>query len=138
MFFGALSLVIWTSVVYRVTANLQQFGLYRDQQIVFGNFKLIKGYKLSATQISSYLVTDVFDCTLSCLSDSRCKSINFAVNPDSNNLHVCELLDTNKYRAASGDFQVNVDFLHYSPQVSKVSRAQFFNSFSFILTNSYY
>ena len=138
MFFGALSLVIWTSVVDRVTANLQQFELYRDQQIVFGNFKPNQGYKLSATQISSYLVTDVFDCTLSCISDSRCKSINFAVNPDSNNLHVCELLDTNKYGAASGDFQVNVDFLHYSPQVSKVSRAQFFNSFSFILTNSYY
>ena len=123
MFFGALSLVIWTSVVYRVTANFQQFGLYRDQQIVYGNFKLNQGYKLSATKISSYLVTDVFDCTSSCISDSRCNSINFAVNPDSNNLHACELLDTDKYRAASADFQVNVDFLHYSPQVSKVSRA---------------
>ena len=138
MFFVALSFVIGASVVYQVTANFQQFGLYRDQQIAFGNFKLNQGYKLSATKISSYLVTAVSHCILSCVSDSRCKSINFAVNPDSNNLHVCELLDTNKYRAASGDFQVNVDFLHYSPQVSKVSRAQFFNSFSFILTNVTY
>ena len=123
MFFVALSFVIGASVVYQVTANFQQFGLYRDQQIAFGNFKLNQGYKLSATKISSYLVTAVSHCILSCVSDSRCNSINFAVNPDSNNLHACELLDTDKCPAASGDFQVNVNFLHYSPQVSKVSRA---------------
>ncbi|CAH3168769.1 unnamed protein product, partial [Porites lobata] len=101
--------------------------------IAFGNFKLNQGYKLSATKISSYLVTAVSHCILSCVSDSRCNSINFAVNPDSNNLHACELLDTDKCRAASGDFQVNVDFLHYSPQVIFT---QFLFNFNFLLQAS--
>ena len=92
-------------------------GLYRaqEQKVCFGNFKPVKGHKLFATKISSPLVADVFDCVSSCISDSRCNSINFAVSPDSNKLHVCELLDIDKYRATAGDLQVNVSFLAVWP-----------------------
>ena len=120
MFFVVLRLLIGASVLNRVPANFQQSGLYRGQKqkIFFGNFKPDKGYKLSTTKISSPLVTDLFDCTFNCITDSRCNSLNFAVNQDFNKLHVCELLETDKYRAAADDLQANGGFLHYSPWVN--------------------
>lgn len=120
MFFDALRLLIGASVLNQVPANFQQSGLYRGhkQKIFFGNFKPDKGHKLSTTKISSPLVTDLFDCTLNCITDSRCNSLNFAVNQDFNKLHVCELLETDKYRAAADDLQANGSFLHYSPWVN--------------------
>lgn len=120
MFVVVLRLLIGASVLNRVPANFQQSGLYRGQKqkIFFGNFKPDKGHKLSTTKISSPLVTDLFDCTLNCITDSRCNSLNFAVNHDFKKLHVCELLETDKYRAAANDLQENGGFLHYSPWVN--------------------
>ena len=141
MFSVALRLLIGTSVLKQVAANSQQSGLYRGQKqnIFFGNFKPDKGHKLSSTKISSPLVTDVFDCTLNCIIDSRCNSFNFAVNQDVNKRHVCELLDTDKYRAEADDLQANGGFLHYSPWVIIIAKGALFvfsSSFPFMLRNS--
>lgn len=120
MIFSFLTLVIGNSIFNQASANFQQSGLYRDEnrQITFGNFKLDHGFKLSATKIASSMVSDIFDCVHICLNGANCKSLNFAVNPYSNGLYQCELLDTDKYRVDTVDIQPDVAFFHYSPWVS--------------------
>ena len=113
----------------QTVAKFQQTALFRDQKrhVNVGNFKADIQHKLIVTKITSSLVADRFDCTFICVSESTCESFNIAANPDSDGLYVCELLDTDKYRATENDLQVNVAFHHFSPLVSCNS---FFNHLS--------
>ena len=101
-------------------AKFQQTALFRDQKphVNVGNFKADIHHQLSVTKITSSLVADRFDCTFNCVSELSCKSFNIAANPDSDGLYLCELLDTDKYRTAENDLQVNAAFHHFSPWVS--------------------
>ena len=115
-----LNLLISLSVMLDAVATLPQANLYRDlkRQIAFGNFKPDQRHKLVGTKIASSLVSDIIDCTLNCVSESLCKSFNIAARPDSENLYLCELLDTDKHRVSVNDLQANPAFNHYSPWVS--------------------
>jgi len=108
------------SLMTQTAAKFQQTALFRDQKrhFNFGNFKKDIHHQLSVTKVTSSLFADRFDCTFSCVSESTCKSFNIAANPDSDGLYLCELLDTDKYRAAENDLQVNGAFYHFSPLVS--------------------
>lgn len=103
-----------------VATQFQQAALYRDQkrQVLNGNFKADLNHQLSMAKIGSSLVDDSFDCTFKCVSEPKCKSFNFAANPDSNALYLCELLETDKYRTAESNLQANAAFHHFSPWVS--------------------
>ena len=106
--------------VSHANANFQQTGLHRDlkQHVAFGNFKPDLHHKLSVTKITSSLAADRFHCTFNCINESSCNSFNIAANPDSEGVFLCELLGTDKYRAAEIDLQEDVAFHHYSPWVS--------------------
>ena len=106
-----------------VATQFQQAALYRDQKrqgVLNGNFKADLNHQLSVTKVSSSLVDDSLDCTFKCVNEPKCKSFNFAANPDSNGLYPCELLETDKYRSAENNFQANAAFHHFSPWVSIV------------------
>ena len=122
MLVNVLILVISISLMSQTSANFQQnaFYVHRDEKqlVAFGNFKPALYHKLSVTKIASSLVADRFDCTFNCISESMCNSFNIAVNPDSDGFFLCELLDTDTYRAAEIDLQEDAAFHHYSPWVS--------------------
>ena len=114
--------LIIASFLPRTVANQSwQAALYREQQrikIGYGNFKPDLNHRVSKANITSLLVDDSLDCSFKCTSELKCKSFNLAANPDSNGLYLCELLDTDKYRAAANDLQRNDAFHHFSPWVS--------------------
>lgn len=115
--------LVWFSTYQfsQTAANFQRAALYRDetrQFIINGNFKPDLNHRLTANKISSLLLDDKFDCTFKCVNKNTCKSFNLATNADSNGLYLCELLDTDKYRASGNDLQVNTAFHHFSPWVS--------------------
>lgn len=120
MALGFLSFLISISFMSRAFAVFPQGNLYRDlkRQIVFGNFRLDQHHKLISTKVASSFVKDIFDCTFSCISEPMCKSFNIEASPNSNSLHLCELLDSDKHRASGNEFQASSDFHHYSPWVS--------------------
>ena len=48
------------------------------------------------------------------MAESKCASFNIAVNPDSNGLLLCELLDTDMFHD-KGKLRSNASYHHYSP-----------------------
>lgn len=119
----ALIVLIFIGVfhVSEIIASSQPSTLiYRHQnlQAYDGNFKPERNHYLSGTTITSTFTVDTFDCVFKCLSETKCYSFNMAAFADSGGLHLCELLATDKYRAAKSDLQENSTFHHYSPLVS--------------------
>ena len=105
----------------------QTFGLSQPSTLIFrhqefdsyqGSFKPDLFRHLSATTIAYSYVMDAFNCVFKCMTETTCYSFNFAVYRDSNDLHLCELLATDKYRATKSDLQKNDTFHHFSPLVS--------------------
>ena len=114
--------LIIASFLPRTVANQSWEGaLYRDQQrlkIGYGNFKPDLNQRVSRANITFLLVDYTVDCAFKSINEPKCKSFNLAANPDSNGLYLCELLDTDKYKAAANDLQRNDAFHHFSPWVS--------------------
>ena len=105
----------------QAVVKFQQAALYRERKlnnIANGNFKPDLNHQLSVTGISSTSADDKFDCTFKCTGDPKCYSFNLAVNPDSSGLYLCELLATDKYRAATNYLLWSSVFHHYSPWVN--------------------
>ena len=68
---------------------------------------------LDIPPVGSIKVHDSMACTLHCLRNEQCYSVNFAIDFDDKG-HVCELLPSDKYHSPY-KFQQNVDsFHHYS------------------------
>lgn len=108
-------------LVFKVSENgrsLQPGALHRDKnlQIMYGNFKATLHKHLSATVIATILTKDEFLCSFKCITKNECFSYNLATYPD-NGFYICELLDTDKYRARK-ELKVNSSFHHFSPVVS--------------------
>lgn len=102
-------------------------GLFQPSTLIFrhqhsdiyqGSFKPDLFHHLSTTKIAYSYVVDTFDCVFKCMTEATCYSFNFAANRDSSDLHLCELLATDKYRASVSDLQKNSSFHHFSPLVS--------------------
>ena len=98
---------------------VQQSSLNRtgDQKFIFGNFKVDFYQHLSVAASNSLLLKDELDCPFECIAEARCYSFNVAAYPDPKGLYLCELLDTDKYRARD-KLQANASFHHHSPWVS--------------------
>ena len=103
----------------RTVEAVQQSSLDRntDQQFMFGNFKVDSNKHLSVAASNSLLLKDKLGCPFECIAEARCYSFNVAAYPDPKGLYLCELLDTDKYKARD-KLQANASFHHHSPWVS--------------------
>ena len=90
----------------------------------YGGFHPSFYHSLTATQIAISLSEDNLDCGFACMAEPKCASFNIAVNPDSNGLLLCELLDNDMFHD-KGKLRSNASFHHYS-QVSQNFNAPFF------------
>ena len=59
------------------------------------------------------------------MAERKCVSLNIAVNPDSNGLFLCELLDTDMFHD-KGKLRSNASYHHYSPVSQNFFFAIFF------------
>lgn len=120
----ALVTIIFIGVLHvSQTLGLSQPStlIFRHQQldIYEGSFKPDLFHHLSTTTIAYSYVVDTLDCVFKCIGETKCYSFNFSAFRDSKGLYLCELLDTDKYRAAESDLQENATFHHFSPLVSE-------------------
>ena len=106
-----------------LTAAVQawfQSALFHHQFKIFsfGNFTQDANRQLAVTKLKSFVLDGLVDCTFRCIGEAQCLSFNLAAHPDSDGLYLCDLLATDKYRAAAKDFQASDAFHHYSPWVN--------------------
>ena len=80
----------------------------------YGGFHPSFYHSLTATQIAISLSEDKLDCSFACMAERKCVSFNIAVNPDSNGLFLCELLDTDMFHD-EGKLRSNASYHHCSP-----------------------
>ena len=71
-------------------------------------------HSLTAIQIAISLSEDKLDCSFACKAEPKCASFNIAVNPDSNGLFLCELLDNDMFHDKE-KLLSNASYHHYSP-----------------------
>ena len=84
----------------------------------YGNFTQDAERQLAVTKLKSFVLDGPVNCVFRCIGEPRCLSFNLAAHPDSNGFYQCDLLASDKYRAAAKDFQANGAFHHYSPWVN--------------------
>ena len=110
----SLLLTHYSVVIY----TTQDSALYRKAVGGFsvGNFEKDPFTSLLVNKVASSMAADNIDCTLLCVGEPKCYSLNMAASPDSKGLYLCELLATVKYRSKT-KFYANVTFHHYSPKV---------------------
>ncbi|XP_067053318.1 contactin-associated protein-like 2 [Acropora muricata] len=82
--------------------------------LTYGGFHPSFYHSLRATQIAISLSEDKLDCGFACMAEPKCASFNIAVNPDSNGLLLCELLDTDMFHDKE-KLRSNASYHHYSP-----------------------
>ena len=110
----------------RTVGAVQQSSRNRngDQKFIFGNFKVNFYQHLSVAASNSLLLKDELGCPFECIAEARCYSFNVAAYPDPKGLYLCELLDTDKYKARY-KLQANASFHHHSPWVSLYNNSTF-------------
>jgi hypothetical protein len=59
---------------------------------------------------------DKKDCVAACTNVPWCRSVNIKITPESDGLHVCELISTDKYTNQK-KLKKNASFIHYSMKV---------------------
>ena len=101
--------------------------LYRFDIFSYGNFTQDAERQLAVTKLKSFVLDGPVNCVFRCIGEPQCLSFNLAAHPDSNGFYQCDLLASDKYRAAAKDFQANGAFHHYSPWVN--IRTLFFSFF---------
>ena len=103
---------------------MQAGTLHRSptSHISYGNFRRDEFHYLQAEKLTSVVVENELECIFRCVEETKCYSLNLAVYPDSKGLHLCELLATDKYKAAK-HFLANDTFHHHRPGVSNIGRA---------------
>ena len=82
--------------------------------LAYGGFHPSFYHSLTATQIAISFSEDKLDCGFACMAEPKCASFNIAVNPDSNGLFLCELLDTDMFHDKE-KLRSNASYHHYSP-----------------------
>ena len=116
-------LVFFPSLL-ELTIAMQGSTFHRSptSHISYGNFRRDAFHYLQAENLTSVMVENESECIFLCVEETKCYSLNLAVYPDSKGLHLCELLATDKYKAAK-HFLANDTFHHHRPWVSNIGRA---------------
>ncbi|EDO46502.1 predicted protein [Nematostella vectensis] len=91
-------------------------GIRRDvYEFNFANFIKHERSYLNVTALVSHFVEGEQSCVKKCKDNKACLSINMAAQPNSNALHWCGLLSTDKYNEST-KFISNESSIHYSIQ----------------------
>ena len=110
--------------------SMNEYSLFRNTRGNFktGEFKRDHVHYLWVEILASFMVKDHLDCALLCVDEPKCYSFNMAAYHDlrgnshnllnSNDLHLRELLATDKYRATEKLLRNGI-FHHFSPKVGK-------------------
>ena len=99
--------------------------LYREEipcpQSVFRQYKFNKNefHHLNVPRVGTVAVFDVFDCTLKCLSNPLCFSVNLAAFKGAHGKLWCELLSSDKFRNST-EYKGNISFHHFAMVVRNV------------------
>ena len=92
---------------------------YREKELIFDIYpgqKLSLPQKVTDAKQESTLVEDNMGCVFKCTGVHWCRSINFKTTPQSNGLHVCELLSSEQFTSRSYMTQDEA-YNHYSVKV---------------------
>ena len=73
-------------------------------------------YYLNVPRIGTYAVYDTLDCTIECLSNPSCFSLNLAASKGADGKLWCELLSSEKY-SNPGEYKRNESSHHFSIKV---------------------
>ena len=93
-------------------------GLHvQGNQVSYGNFAADKFHRLQVSVGSSRVVSKYSECTISCVNNPPCPSVNVASSPDADGKYRCELLNEDKYSANPGQLVISQKFHHYSIKV---------------------
>lgn len=85
--------------------------------IYAGNFIETKSAKLNVPSLKDVNVTSKSRCQYECLKDSRCKSYNIAVSPNSVGQYKCQILDKEMVKFSQFLIHNENSFNHYSIKV---------------------
>ena len=72
---------------------------------------------LNVPRVGTYAVYDTLDCTIECLSNPSCFSLNLAASKGADGKLWCELLSSEKY-SNPGEYKRNESSHHFSIKVS--------------------
>ena len=96
---------------------MKQDWLPFDQTSKQRQFSKEEFHYLNVTQVGTFTVYDLFDCTFECLRNILCLSINMAASKGADGKLWCELLSSDKYRNAE-NYKENKTSHHFSITVN--------------------
>ena len=94
---------------YSILQSVRQHSFLKD-----------KFHYLNVSQIGSFILYDIFDCTFECLSNPSCLSVNMAASKGANGDVWCELLSSDKYRNST-EYKRNKSSHHFSIRVGNIA-----------------
>ena len=87
-----------------------------NQGVSFAKFVKASSVKLKVFKLATLNVSKVGECSLECINNKKCYSVNFRVLPIDGK-HVCQLLRIDKFTKAD-QLVASSDFDHYYIKVS--------------------
>ena len=95
------------------------FNRHNTKDMTSANFEAYPRHVLNISLVAAPAihVSDKIDCALQCLVNMDCFSFNFAVVPNINGLHVCQLLATDKYNHSNSFLPSPLEFDHFAIMV---------------------
>ena len=100
------------------TQILEEDWLAFDRTFKQRQFSKEEFHYLNVTQVGTFTVYDLFDCTFECLRNALCLSINTAASKGADGKLWCELLSSDKYRNTE-NYKENERSHHFSIKVSR-------------------
>ena len=97
------------------------FGNWHRRDIRHAIFIKDESHYLNVARVGTHTVNDIFDCTLRCLGNPYCLSLNMAASKGANGKFWCELLSSEKY-SKPGEYKENSSSHHFSIEVRKSFR----------------
>ena len=76
-------------------------------------------HQLNVPRVETVEVWGIFDCTLKCVRNPLCFSVNLAASQANDGKLWCELLSSDKYRDPA-EYKGNISAHHYRMEVKKV------------------
>lgn len=88
-----------------------------DSAVNYVNFVLNPFQKLQSLVVSSFEASELSECTLECLANQNCYSVNFGAAKNGGGMHPCELLRGDMFKD-NETLITDEDFHHYNIKVS--------------------
>ena len=98
------------------TANCQSFKRSINSHVRYAQFVGNPFTKLKASLLATLQVSSLGECTLGCINNQECFSVNFG---DTQGRHICELINTDRF-SQPDKFAASQDFYHYNIKVRQV------------------